>query len=58
MECCEICGAVHDLYEYDIGRFCCQRGKCGFEMQRQEREDAQEELERDLEEVYERHGYR
>lgn len=60
MDSCEICGAIDDIMEYDeLNRrmvYVCSRGKCCQEMDREMRAMADEEYERDLEDLNARHG--
>ncbi len=62
MESCEICGATEDLYEYDRQGnrpiMCCQRGKCGMQLQRDEQDQAEYEYQRDLDALNDLHGRR
>ncbi len=62
MDCCEICGATEDLYEYDRQGtrpiMCCSIGKCGMELQRDERDQAETAYQQDLDALNERHGLR
>ncbi len=58
-DACEICGATEDLYHYDTVRgqreiWACQSGDCGQKLQRQEREEAGERLDRELDAVPDR----